>query len=433
MTGRHRLGLVAAAATLLAAAPAGGHLRHAGPGCSSAWWRWSRWRRPPSWPARCGSGLGCRPPADRCWRCWRPDLAVPQRRRVRSRSCPAPAPWHTSQSLIADAPTAMRSHSRPGPGPRRRCCSSPPSASGWRRSWSTCARWRCAARPWPGCRCWRSTRSRWRFAPAPCRCSRSSSAPPVTCGCWARTTSTGCGGSAAGSPAKATTSTPGSPPRSPPPAAGWPWSAWPWRSAAAGVPGFSGLLGRVPGGFGSGYGVGPGTGEVNLFAELSGRLNQDSTTEMLRVTTDDPDPFYLRFAVATEIGDSGFAPQPPSGLPVRPAQPGRAAAGTDGGAAALLPSDRGDHRGVQHADGAHLPRAGRAVRSRLRMALRPEQQVVFSRRARAAGLRYHFSYVRAGALPRRPADDRHRSPPNTRCGGSLRCRRSPRWRSWWRS
>ena len=55
---------------------------------------------------------------------------------------------------------------------------------------------------------------------------------------------------------------------------------------------------------------------MNLFAELSGRLNQDVTVEMLRITTTEPDPFYLRFAVATEITDTGFAPTPPSGAPV---------------------------------------------------------------------------------------------------------------------
>lgn len=174
-------------------------------------------------------------------------------------------------------------------------------------------------------------------------------------------------------------------------------------------PGFSGLVGRVPGGFGSGYGVGPGTGEVNLFAELSGRLNQDSTTEMLRVTTDDPDPFYLRFAVATEIGDSGFAPQPPSGLPVD--QLSRAVP-QQVPTAEPPPSYQATVEITEAYNMPMVPIYHELVElSGLdsEWLFDPEQQVVFSRRARAAGLRYHFSYVR----PEHSPADLRMTPPLT--------------------
>ncbi|MCW6009710.1 transglutaminaseTgpA domain-containing protein [Micromonospora sp. CPCC 205371] len=72
------------------------------------------------------------------------------------------------------------------------------------------------------------------------------------------------------------------------------------------VPGMtSGLLANVgQGGTGPG-GTGRG-GRVDLFAKLSGDLNQSSVTDLLKVTTNDPNPFYLRFGVAEQITNEGF-------------------------------------------------------------------------------------------------------------------------------
>jgi transglutaminase-like putative cysteine protease len=72
------------------------------------------------------------------------------------------------------------------------------------------------------------------------------------------------------------------------------------------VPGMtSGLLANVgQGGTGPG-GTGRG-GRVDLFAKLSGDLNQASVTNLLKVTTNDPDPFYLRFGVAEQVTNEGF-------------------------------------------------------------------------------------------------------------------------------
>jgi transglutaminase-like putative cysteine protease len=85
------------------------------------------------------------------------------------------------------------------------------------------------------------------------------------------------------------------------------------------VPGITtGLLSRLTQtgtGIG-GVGVGPGGGRLNLFASLSGQLTQTETREMVRVTTDEPDPFYLRVGVADVITNQGFTSQPNSGRPI---------------------------------------------------------------------------------------------------------------------
>jgi transglutaminase-like putative cysteine protease len=77
------------------------------------------------------------------------------------------------------------------------------------------------------------------------------------------------------------------------------------------VPGMtSGLLDRFGSIGGGGGGIGPGTGRpgptVSLFALLSGNLNATRSFDMIRVTTNDPTPYYLRFGTADEIAADGF-------------------------------------------------------------------------------------------------------------------------------
>ncbi|MGN9913687.1 transglutaminase TgpA family protein [Phytohabitans sp. LJ34] len=74
------------------------------------------------------------------------------------------------------------------------------------------------------------------------------------------------------------------------------------------VPGMTtGLLanfgagGSGPGGNGRGNG-----GRVDLFANLSGELQQGKDREMVKVTTNDPTPQYIRFGVADELNEQGF-------------------------------------------------------------------------------------------------------------------------------
>lgn len=77
------------------------------------------------------------------------------------------------------------------------------------------------------------------------------------------------------------------------------------------IPGMSsGLLDRFGTGVGEG-GAGPGNGpgragNVNLFSFLSGSLVRESSYDMVKVSTDDPSPFYLRFGVAEDLTSQGF-------------------------------------------------------------------------------------------------------------------------------
>lgn len=82
------------------------------------------------------------------------------------------------------------------------------------------------------------------------------------------------------------------------------------------VPGMtSGLLANVGQG-----GTGPGGngrgGRVDLFANLSGELTQNSSTDLLKVTTNDRQPFYLRFGVAEQLTEAGFRSLSPRGRSV---------------------------------------------------------------------------------------------------------------------
>lgn len=76
-----------------------------------------------------------------------------------------------------------------------------------------------------------------------------------------------------------------------------------------------GLLTRLTqSGTGTGPGNGPGnSGRINLFASLSGQLNHTTTIPLLKVTTDEPEPFYLRFAIADVLTDNGFGNESPRG------------------------------------------------------------------------------------------------------------------------
>lgn len=79
------------------------------------------------------------------------------------------------------------------------------------------------------------------------------------------------------------------------------------------IPGMTnGLLDRFGGG-GDGKGIGRGGNgrgtSVNLFSALSGQLNLKSTHDMVKVTTDDPDPYYLRIGVADRLVEAGFSSQ----------------------------------------------------------------------------------------------------------------------------
>jgi len=80
------------------------------------------------------------------------------------------------------------------------------------------------------------------------------------------------------------------------------------------IPGMTtGLLDRFgPAGNGSGTGTGPGGNQVNLWALLQDQLNRNDEFVMLEVRSADPNPGYLRFGVADVLSADGFRNRAPS-------------------------------------------------------------------------------------------------------------------------
>jgi transglutaminase-like putative cysteine protease len=150
---------------------------------------------------------------------------------------------------------------------------------------------------------------------------------------------------------------------------------------------------------GSGTGGG-GNGRINLFAALSGQLTQTTTTNYVKVTTNEQNPFYLRFGIADVLNEDGFVNRTPTGRPVsRGLDDPRSNAEIDGGnfkeyhadvevtndfAQALAPiySSTIDVDGL---DGA--------------WSYDQNAQTIFSTRTTTRGQKYSFNYVRATYTP----------------------------------
>jgi transglutaminase-like putative cysteine protease len=61
-------------------------------------------------------------------------------------------------------------------------------------------------------------------------------------------------------------------------------------------------------------GLGNGTGgKISLFASLAGNLTQGDTVNLIKLTTNEQSPYYLRFAVADQLTNEGFGSRTPSG------------------------------------------------------------------------------------------------------------------------
>lgn len=178
------------------------------------------------------------------------------------------------------------------------------------------------------------------------------------------------------------------------------------------VPGMtSGLVDRFGSGLGGGEGGSGGSPTaVNLFAALDGLLNREETEELLRFTTNDPDPFYLRIGVADRITDEGFDHRNPQGSSVNEGIPGPPPARTG-----LTYQEYGAEVDVLSWDMNRLPtfRALTGIDGADdRWGYDPGQMVVFSEDTRAAGLRYTFEYLRPEFDPEalrraRPLPDDH--------------------------
>ncbi|TDC60697.1 transglutaminase domain-containing protein [Micromonospora sp. KC207] len=168
------------------------------------------------------------------------------------------------------------------------------------------------------------------------------------------------------------------------------------------VPGMTGgLLNAVGAGTGSGSGTGQGgnPGRIDLFASLSGQLNQSEVYQMVTVTTNEPNPFYLRYGVADELRPDGFRVRNPTGRPVTRALPDptqRAAEGLE---------QRQYRATVEISKNLNmplLPAYAEPVRTEELNAnwlYDPNQQVLFSNRENSRGKRYSFGYVRSTYTP----------------------------------
>ncbi|AEV82642.1 transglutaminase [Actinoplanes sp. SE50] len=163
-----------------------------------------------------------------------------------------------------------------------------------------------------------------------------------------------------------------------------------------------GLLSQLTqGGSGAGGGLGKGGGQINLFAKLSGQLNQTTTVNLLKVRTDEKDPFYLRFGVADLLSNDGFSNQPPGGNTLK---------------AGSLPDPHHDGATDQvafqqhHADieVSDLLRQSMAPMYSNPIAIKdlsgnwaydPNQQVLYSNRSNTGKQKYSIDYLRALYTP----------------------------------
>ncbi|MGI5216005.1 transglutaminase TgpA family protein [Plantactinospora sp. CA-290183] len=171
------------------------------------------------------------------------------------------------------------------------------------------------------------------------------------------------------------------------------------------VPGMtSGLFDRfntAGDGNGNGRGTGNSPGRVNLFASLSGELNRSEVRDFVRVTTDDPDPYYLRFAVADDLRRTGFAARTPSGSPVTRTLPDPREGDQ--------PAQRGVTRSAHQArveildfNMPFLPVYAEPVNADgvdSSWLYDPNRQIVFSNRTQSRGQNYSFEYVRSAYTP----------------------------------
>jgi transglutaminase-like putative cysteine protease len=159
----------------------------------------------------------------------------------------------------------------------------------------------------------------------------------------------------------------------------------------------NGLLSRFSN---SGTGVGEGSGRagpgggVQLFAALRGQLNQSEVRDYLKVTTNEAAPFYLRFGAADQLRSGGFEVRTPTGSPLNRIPDPRTSAApgvsfqtyhaqvevTNDFVMPLLPT-YASPVATQNLDGNWLYDRG--------------TQVVFSNRKQSKGKKYSFDYVRA--------------------------------------
>jgi transglutaminase-like putative cysteine protease len=169
------------------------------------------------------------------------------------------------------------------------------------------------------------------------------------------------------------------------------------------VPGSNaGLLdkfGPAGGGIGDGIGRGGTGSSVDLFAVLSGQLNNNRTFDMVKVQTTDPSPYYLRFGVADEVTPAGF----------RNRNPGGGQSANTGLPAPVVEPAAGVSLHAYHAqveivslDMSTLPvylQPTRTDRLDSSWLYDRTDQLIYSRQSNSRGKKYGFDYVRPEYSP----------------------------------
>jgi transglutaminase-like putative cysteine protease len=151
-----------------------------------------------------------------------------------------------------------------------------------------------------------------------------------------------------------------------------------------------------------GLGGGNGGRGFSLFANLSGSLTQTETVSQLRVTTDEPAPFYLRLGIADQLTNNGFSTRAPSGPSLsRGLLDPRTDNNTNGG------DFRQYHATVQISDKWQQQQGLLPVYSSpIQLSdigggwnYDTSQQTIFSTRNNIKGKKYSFDYLRASYTP----------------------------------
>jgi transglutaminase-like putative cysteine protease len=158
-----------------------------------------------------------------------------------------------------------------------------------------------------------------------------------------------------------------------------------------------GLLSQITqngSGIGDGSGGSGSGGKISLTAALNGSLTQGDTVQVIKLTTDEQEPFYLRFGVADQLTNVGFGSRNPTGNSVNRGLPDPRG-GTAGGEFQQY------HAQVEISDSLRqtlLPVYANTIHTGDLgggWSFDPNQQVIYSGRQTTKGKKYSFDYVRA--------------------------------------
>ncbi|MCP2327925.1 transglutaminase-like putative cysteine protease [Hamadaea flava] len=150
---------------------------------------------------------------------------------------------------------------------------------------------------------------------------------------------------------------------------------------------------------GNGTGSGRGGLQANLFADLSGRLNQKEVIDLVKVTTTDANPYYLRFGVADELSAGGFGTRVPNGTSIGNPLPDPYQRPSFG---VTREKYTANVEVSKTFDMPLLPVYAEPVQTRKigsDWSYDQNMQVVFSLRSRSGGRTYDFDYVRSTYTP----------------------------------